>query len=34
VLHFAFTALYQGESRRKVLETGEIVLRRDRIEDP
>lgn len=34
VLYFALTALYQGESRRKVLATGEIVLRRDRIEDP
>jgi hypothetical protein len=34
VLYFAFTALYQNETRRKVLETGEIVLRRDRIEDP
>jgi hypothetical protein len=34
VLHFALTALYQGDSRRKVLATGEITLRRDRIEDP
>jgi hypothetical protein len=33
-LYFALTALYQGESRRKVLATGEITLRRDRIEDP
>jgi hypothetical protein len=34
VLYFALTALYQGDIRRKVLATGEITLRRDRIEDP
>lgn len=33
-IYFAFTALYQGAARRKVLQTGEIVLRRDRVEDP
>lgn len=33
-IYFAFTALYQGASRRKVLQTGEITLRRDRVEDP
>lgn len=33
-IYFAFTALYQGATRRKVLQTGEIILRRDRVEDP
>lgn len=33
-IYFAFTALYQGAARRKVLQTGELMLRRDRVEDP